>query len=139
MKLLHFGFAVKDIERTAAAYKDLFGIPWDPVKTYEANDVATPGAKSVQHVTHGYTSDGTEIEMVQLVKGASPDTLAVEVGISRIMALRCAVRRASKSLEFISFISVKWRVNQNGTCGTAVIGYPRNRAPYTRARRSTRV
>src|SRR4051812_7329697 len=44
--------------------------------------------------------------------GVSAETTAGDVGISRIMALRCAVRRASKSLEFISFISIKWRAKR---------------------------
>jgi len=74
----------------------------------------------------------------------SVETAAGDVGISRIMALRCAVRRASKSLEFISFISIKWRARQKTKDAETAVqllnaGYPRNRAPYTRARRSTRV
>ena len=71
MKLLHFGFAVRDIEATSNAYRDLFGIAWDPVARYALPD--GEGGEQVSLVTHGMTGDGTEIEMVQTVSGDTVD------------------------------------------------------------------
>ena len=71
MKLLHFGFAVRDIEATPAAYHDLFGIVWEPVARYALP--ADNGGEQVSLVTHGHTGDGTEIEMVQTVSGETVD------------------------------------------------------------------
>jgi catechol 2,3-dioxygenase-like lactoylglutathione lyase family enzyme len=83
MRLLHFGFKVHNIERTMSAYRDLFGIEWDPVVEY-----ALPGADGVNRskVTHGKTGDGVEIELVQYVEGANLDTrvLGDREGISHV-------------------------------------------------------
>lgn len=86
MKLLHFGFAVRDIETTSAAYRQLFGINWDPIVRHERPSLEQGGAPSAMLVTHGYTSDGTEIEMVQTLAGHSPDTalLGDREGISHV-------------------------------------------------------
>lgn len=69
MRLLHFGFKVHDIERTAAAYADLFGIAWDPIVEYEIPSGGGPGNATRSKVTHGKTGDGVEIELVQNVAG----------------------------------------------------------------------
>lgn len=83
MRLLHFGFKVHDIDRTMIAYRDLFGIEWDPVVEY-----ALPGADGVSRskVTHGKTGDGVEIELVQYIEGANLDTrvLGDREGISHV-------------------------------------------------------
>jgi catechol 2,3-dioxygenase-like lactoylglutathione lyase family enzyme len=71
MKLLHFGFAVRDIERTSAAYRDLFGMTWEAVARYALPDGS--GGEQVSLVTHGHTGDGTEIELVQTVSGDTVD------------------------------------------------------------------
>ena len=57
--------------------------------------------------------------------GVSLDAAPFEVGISRIMALRCAERRASKSLEFIWFISKKWRDEEDGGANLRLPAQPR--------------
>lgn len=72
MRLLHFGFAVRDIEATTTAYRDLFRIEWAPVARYALPD--GQGGEQVSLVTHGMTGDGTEIEMVQTVSGDTVDT-----------------------------------------------------------------
>ena len=71
MRLLHFGFAVRDIGTTSAAYRELFGIEWEPVARYALAD--GEGGEQVSLVTHGHTGDGTEIEMVQTVSGDTVD------------------------------------------------------------------
>lgn len=87
MKFLHFGFAVHDIEKTMAAYRDLFGIRWDPVVEH-SSAVLIDGERhgSRVKVTHGYTSDGAEIEMVQAIEGRTTDevVLGPREGISHI-------------------------------------------------------
>jgi len=72
MDLLHFGFAVRDIETTSQAYRDLFGVAWDPIARYVLPD-PDGGADQVSLVTHGHTRDGVEIEMVQTVSGQTVD------------------------------------------------------------------
>lgn len=89
MKLLHFGFAVRDIERSTKAYRDLFGIVWDPIVSHVT---ALEGAPARVLVTHGYTSDGTEIEMVQQVEGASADSVALGEGREGISHIAFAVK-----------------------------------------------
>jgi hypothetical protein len=32
VKLLHFGFKVHDIEKTSQAYRELFGLDWEPIR-----------------------------------------------------------------------------------------------------------
>jgi catechol 2,3-dioxygenase-like lactoylglutathione lyase family enzyme len=72
MDLLHLGFAVRDIETTSQAYRDLFGIAWDPIVHYALPD-PDGGEDQVSLVTHGRTGDGVEIEMVQTVSGQTVD------------------------------------------------------------------
>lgn len=90
LKLLHFGFAVHDIDKTMAAYRDLFGIRWEPVVEH-ATSVTAGGERHAGRVkvTHGYTSDGAEIEMVQAIEGRTPDeaVLGAREGVSHL-ALR---------------------------------------------------
>ena len=87
MKLLHFGFAVHDIEKTTAAYRDLFGIRWDPVVEHSSSALidGEQHASRVK-VTHGYTEDGAEIEMVQAIEGRTTDEVVLggREGISHI-------------------------------------------------------
>lgn len=78
MEFLHVGFAVKDIHRSAALYRDLFGMRFEPVREY---------ALTTQHegrdnpirvlVTHGFTTSGVEFEMVQSLSGVSSDSLVL--------------------------------------------------------------
>jgi predicted enzyme related to lactoylglutathione lyase len=79
MKLLHFGFKVHDIDKTCAAYKELFGLEWEPVREYE-----TSTGRS--RVSHAWTDDGTEIEMVQPIGGNPVDDMVMgdREGISHI-------------------------------------------------------
>jgi catechol 2,3-dioxygenase-like lactoylglutathione lyase family enzyme len=72
MDLLHLGFAVRDIETTSQAYRDLFGVAWAPIARYVLPD-PDGGADQVSLVTHGRTGDGVEIEMVQTVSGQTVD------------------------------------------------------------------
>jgi len=85
MKLLHFGFAVHDIEAVTQAYRELFGIRWEPVVRYVLPD-GEGGEPQVSLVTHGHTGDGTEIEMVQTVSGQTVDARWFEgrEGVSHI-------------------------------------------------------
>ena len=80
MRLLHFGFKVHDIERTMQAYSEIAGVRWDPVVEY-----VQPGARR-SRVTHGYTEDGVEIELVQPVEGAAVEDVIMgdREGISHI-------------------------------------------------------
>jgi catechol 2,3-dioxygenase-like lactoylglutathione lyase family enzyme len=87
MNLLHFGFKVKDIARSSAIYADLFGIVWDPIREYDVPVVVDGQAKrNRSYVTHGKTSDGIEIEMVQPIEGEVPDDIALgdREGISHV-------------------------------------------------------
>jgi catechol 2,3-dioxygenase-like lactoylglutathione lyase family enzyme len=87
MNLLHFGFKVKDIARTSAIYADLFGIVWDPIREYDVPVVVDGQARrNRSYVTHGKTSDGIEIEMVQPIEGEVPDDIALgdREGISHV-------------------------------------------------------
>ncbi|MDZ4363262.1 VOC family protein [Brevundimonas sp.] len=72
MRLLHFGFAVRDVEATTTAWRELFGIDWEPVARHALPD-PDQGADHVSLVTHGRTGDGVEIEMVQTVSGRTVD------------------------------------------------------------------
>ncbi|MGE0387897.1 MAG: VOC family protein [Gammaproteobacteria bacterium] len=84
MKFLHFGFRVHDIERTVAAYRELLGLEWEPVKEYATTDPQGRPARS--QVSHAWTEDGTEIEMVQVDGGACLDDLVMggREGISHV-------------------------------------------------------
>ena len=87
MNLLHFGFKVKDIARSTALYADLFGIVWDPIREYDVPvTVDGQARRNRSYVTHGKTSDGIEVEMVQPIEGEVPDDIALggREGISHI-------------------------------------------------------
>ena len=87
MNLLHFGFKVKDIARSTALYADLFGIAWEPIREYDVPvSVDGEARRNRSLVTHGRTSDGIEIEMVQPIEGESPDDIALDgrEGISHV-------------------------------------------------------
>ena len=74
MKLLHFGFKVHDIEKTSQAYRELFGLDWEPIKAFALpTRVGEHTAEVLSKVTHAWTDDGVEIELVQTVEGASVD------------------------------------------------------------------
>lgn len=87
MKFLHVGFAVKDIHRSVALYRDLFGFSFEPVKEYALTTLLdgreNPGRSLV---THGHTSNGVEFEMVQNLAGISSDSLILgdREGLSHI-------------------------------------------------------
>jgi catechol 2,3-dioxygenase-like lactoylglutathione lyase family enzyme len=72
MRLLHFGFSVRDVETTTAAWRELFGIDWEPVSRHALPDPGD-GEDHVSLVTHGRTGDGVEIEMVQTLSGQTVD------------------------------------------------------------------
>ena len=86
MKLLHFGFQVHDIERTTQAYRELFGLEWEPVKEYALPPREGEEGASRTKVSHAWTDDGVEIEMVQQVEGTSVDhaVLGDREGISHV-------------------------------------------------------
>ncbi len=87
MNLLHFGFKVNDIARSSAIYADLFGVVWDPVREYDVPvSVNGQARRNRSLVTHGKTSDGIEIEMVQPIEGEVPDDIALgdREGISHV-------------------------------------------------------
>ena len=74
MKLLHFGFKVHDIEKTSQAYRELFGLDWEPIKQFALpTRVGEHSGEVLSKVTHAWTDDGVEIELVQTVEGASVD------------------------------------------------------------------
>jgi len=87
MNLLHFGFKVKDIARSTALYADLFGIVWEPIREYDV-PVTLDGERGRNRslVTHGKTTDGIEIEMLQPIEGAVTDDIALDSreGISHV-------------------------------------------------------
>jgi hypothetical protein len=87
MNLLHFGFKVKDIAQSSALYAELFGIVWDPIREYDVPVMVDGQARrNRSYVTHGKTSDGIEIEMVQPIEGEVPDDIALgdREGISHV-------------------------------------------------------
>jgi catechol 2,3-dioxygenase-like lactoylglutathione lyase family enzyme len=76
MKFLHVGFAVKDIHRSIGLYAEMFGIRWEPVKEYAITTfIDGKENPSRSFVTHGYTDNGFEFEMVENVAGISADSL----------------------------------------------------------------
>ncbi len=78
MKLLHFGFKVHDIEKTSQAYRELFGLEWEPIKEFTLpTRVGDHVGKARSKVTHAWTDDGVEIELVQTVSGASVDDVVM--------------------------------------------------------------
>src|SRR5947209_13081713 len=70
---------VDDIERSRALYGQLFGMSWEPVSEYALSDSVIEGevVASRTLVSHGWSADGTEIEMVQVVEGRTPDHLVL--------------------------------------------------------------
>jgi catechol 2,3-dioxygenase-like lactoylglutathione lyase family enzyme len=75
MRFLHFGFKVNDIEATSRAYAELFGLTWEPIREFElVTRVGDATGPVRSKVTHAWTDDGTEIELVQTVAGRSVDT-----------------------------------------------------------------
>lgn len=87
MRFLHFGFKVHDIERTAAAYRELLGLDWEPVREFELmTRVGTVEGLARSKVTHAVTENGVEIELVQTVAGPSVDDslLGEREGLSHI-------------------------------------------------------
>ena len=79
MEFLHVGMKVDDIERSRALYGQLFGMTWEPVSEYALADAVLEGEVSPSRtlVSHGWTADGTEIEMVQVVEGRTADHLVL--------------------------------------------------------------
>src|SRR3954452_21107668 len=79
MKFLHVGMKVDDITRSRALYGQLFGMDWEPVSEYALADATLEGEVSPSRslVSHGWTADGTEIEMVQVVEGRTADHLVL--------------------------------------------------------------
>ena len=79
MRFLHVGLKVDDIHRSTQLYRSLFGIEWEPVREYVLDDAVLEGEVQPCRtlVTHGRTTNGFEIEMVQLVEGHIPDELVL--------------------------------------------------------------
>ena len=74
MKFLHFGFKVHDIEKASAAYRELFGLEWEPIQEFTLpTRIGTQNGETQSKVTHAWTDDGVEIELVQTVSGPSVD------------------------------------------------------------------
>lgn len=76
MEFLHAGFAVKDIHRSLALYRDLFGMRFEPVREYALTTEVHGRPNPIRTlVTHGFTTSGVEFEMVQSLEGTSSDSL----------------------------------------------------------------
>jgi catechol 2,3-dioxygenase-like lactoylglutathione lyase family enzyme len=109
MRLLHFGFKVHDIDRTMAAYNDLFGIEWDPVAEYALPRDGDASQLSRTKVTHGKTGDGVEIELVQYVEGPPVDNhvMGDREGISHVAFLvdDLAAERAKVEAKGIAIVN----------------------------------
>ena len=74
MKFMHFGFKVHDIEKSSAAYRELFGLDWEPIKDFTLpTRVGDRFGEVRSKVTHAWTDDGVEIELVETVSGHSAD------------------------------------------------------------------
>jgi catechol 2,3-dioxygenase-like lactoylglutathione lyase family enzyme len=108
-RLLHFGFKVHDIERTMAAYSELFGIDWDPVAEFALPRGDDPSQLSRTRVTHGKTGDGVEIELVQYVEGPPVDDLVMggREGVSHVAFLvdDLAAERARMKAKGIAIVN----------------------------------
>lgn len=109
MRLLHFGFKVHDIERTMRAYEDLVGIKWDPIAEHVQPPSCGRRGPQRSRVTHGFTDDGVEIELVQTVEGVAVDdaVLGDREGISHVAFLvddlaAERARVAAKGVEIVS-------------------------------------
>lgn len=105
MEFLHVGMKVENVERSRTLYGQLFGMTWEPVTEYALADAVLEGEISPSRtlVSHGWTADGTEIEMVQVVEGRTADHLVLgdREGPShvafRVDDLATAVANAEKS------------------------------------------
>lgn len=88
-RLLHVGFKVHDIDRTMQAYADLFGIAWEPPATYDLPPSGDQTGPQRSRVTHGWTGDGVEIELVQSLEGQPVDdtVLGEREGVSHLAFL----------------------------------------------------
>ncbi|HTU04558.1 MAG TPA: VOC family protein [Trebonia sp.] len=88
MDFLHIGMKVHDIERATRCYAEAFGVVWEPVREYQLSHITLEGdaAPSRTLVTHGHTSQGFEIEMVQGLEGTTADDLVLDgrEGVSHI-------------------------------------------------------
>lgn len=87
MKFLHFGFKVRDVEATAQAYRELFGLRGEPVQDYTLpTRVGDVTGEARNRVTHLWTDDGAEIEFVQPVFGPCVEQAALgdREGISHL-------------------------------------------------------
>jgi len=109
MRLLHFGFKVHDIERAMQGYEEVAGIRWDPVREYEQPPREGETKPNRTKVTHGYTSDGVEIELVQQIEGAAIDdaVLGAREGVSHLAFVvdDLAVERAKAQARGIAIIN----------------------------------
>ncbi len=79
MEFLQVGLKVDDIHRTSEMYGALFGIEWEPVREYTLDDATLHGqvTPSRSLVTHGRTSTGVEIELVQVLDGHTADEVVL--------------------------------------------------------------
>lgn len=79
MRLLHIGFRVSNLERVVNAYTHMAGFKWDNIVEHQQ-----PHGRF--KVTHGYTTDGTEVEFVETLAGAAIDDLVLgdRDGVSHI-------------------------------------------------------
>lgn len=111
MDFLHVGMKVHDIERSAAFYAAAFGIAWEPVREYRLSDITLEGkvAPGRTLVTHGKTSQGFEIEMIQVLDGAVADDIVLggREGVSHIAFTvddldRAAAEAAGRGLRLVS-------------------------------------
>ncbi len=68
MRLLHFGFKVRDIDRTMEASNELFGINWDRVAEFALPRGADDAQLGRTKVAQGQTGGGVEIELVQYAR-----------------------------------------------------------------------
>ena len=87
MGFLHVGMKVHDIERATRCYTAAFGIAWEPVREYQLSHITLEGdAPSRTLVTHGKTTEGFEVEMVQGLEGKTADDLVLDgrEGVSHI-------------------------------------------------------
>jgi hypothetical protein len=79
MDFLHVGMKVSDIRASSALFAELFGIAWEPVREYPLQTITLEGSvsPSTTLVTHGTTTSGVEIEMVQVTEGRTADELVL--------------------------------------------------------------
>jgi catechol 2,3-dioxygenase-like lactoylglutathione lyase family enzyme len=88
MDFLHVGMKVSDIGASSALFAELFGIAWEPVREYPLQTITLEGSvsPSTTLVTHGTTTSGVEIEMVQVTEGRTADELVLgeREGLSHI-------------------------------------------------------